>query len=139
MLNQQTLRGHWNEIRDRLKEKWNDLSDEDLRRFEGDLDQLVARIQRKTGAAREQIEDYLEGILVEASTRWDQVAESAGAYLQQASEALSAQYEQIADDIRQRLEGAEEFVRRRPMESAALIFGAGIVAGVLLSVWFRKR
>ena len=52
MVNQQTLTGHWNEVRGKLKEKWGQLSDDDLRSFSGSIDQLVGRIQEKTGDAR---------------------------------------------------------------------------------------
>ena len=49
MINQQTLEGHWNEIKGALKEHWVELTNDDVRRFNGDVDQLVGTIQRRTG------------------------------------------------------------------------------------------
>ncbi len=60
MINQQVLAGHWNEVRGKLKEKWAELTDDDLLNFSGDVDQLIGRIQQKTGETREAIEAYLD-------------------------------------------------------------------------------
>ena len=35
MVNQETLSGHWNEVRGKLKQKWGQLSDDDLQRVQG--------------------------------------------------------------------------------------------------------
>jgi len=51
-VNQQTLEGNWNEIKGKLHERWGQLTQDDLQRARGDVDQLVGLIQRKTGEAR---------------------------------------------------------------------------------------
>ena len=56
MLNQQTLQGNWNEIKGKLQSKWGTLTDDDIAIFNGNVDQLVGTIQRKTGEARASIE-----------------------------------------------------------------------------------
>ncbi len=59
MISQQTVLGNWNEIKGKLLSKWGELTDDDLAAFNGNLDQLLGAIQRKTGAARESIEHFL--------------------------------------------------------------------------------
>lgn len=49
MIDKQSLAGNWNQLRGKLKEKWGKLTDDDLRQFSGNVDQLVGRIQSKTG------------------------------------------------------------------------------------------
>ena len=78
MVNQQTLTGKWNEVRGKLKEKWGQLTDDDLRSFNGNVDQLVGRIQQRTGEARETVEEFLDqlaigGQLEAAAARRDQL------------------------------------------------------------------
>jgi len=60
MTNQQTLQGNWNEIKGQLRSKWGSLTDDDLAIFNGNVEQLVGTIQRKTGEAREGIEQFFE-------------------------------------------------------------------------------
>ena len=52
MVNQQTLQGNWNELKGKLREKWGQLTNEDLQVAQGNVDQLIGLIQRKTGEAR---------------------------------------------------------------------------------------
>ncbi len=49
MINQQVLDGKWHELCGRLKAKWGKLTDDDLRTFNGNLEQLAGRIQHKIG------------------------------------------------------------------------------------------
>jgi uncharacterized protein YjbJ (UPF0337 family) len=55
VLNQQVLQGNWNEIRGKLREKWGELTNDDVQSFNGNVDQLIGSIQRKTGESRESI------------------------------------------------------------------------------------
>jgi uncharacterized protein YjbJ (UPF0337 family) len=58
MISQQTMQANWNEIKGKLRSKWAALTDDDLAIFRGNVDQLVGTIQRKTGEARESIEEF---------------------------------------------------------------------------------
>jgi uncharacterized protein YjbJ (UPF0337 family) len=49
MVNTQMLQGQWNQVRGQLKKKWSQLSEDDLRFTNGNIDQLIGRIQHKTG------------------------------------------------------------------------------------------
>lgn len=49
------LKGNWNQIKGRLKQKYANLTDDDLRYEEGKDDELLGRIQKRTGQTREQI------------------------------------------------------------------------------------
>lgn len=58
-MNKLEIKGDWNIAKGKLKQKWADLTDDDLQYVEGKQDELVGRIQKKTGAAREDIEDAI--------------------------------------------------------------------------------
>ena len=62
-INQQTLEGNWNEIKGKIHEKWGQITQDDLQKARGSIDQLVGVIQRKTGEARDRIEKRLGGIV----------------------------------------------------------------------------
>jgi uncharacterized protein YjbJ (UPF0337 family) len=49
------IKGNWNVVKGRLKQKYANLTDDDLRYEEGKDDELLGRIQKRTGQSREQI------------------------------------------------------------------------------------
>lgn len=59
-MNTLTLRGDWNIAKGKLKQKYAQLTDHDLTYVEGKEDELWGRLQKKTGARREELESYLQ-------------------------------------------------------------------------------
>lgn len=53
------LKGNWNELKGKLKAKYGELTDDELTYAEGQEEQLLGKIQEKTGAAKEELEDML--------------------------------------------------------------------------------
>jgi len=49
------IKGNWNEIKGKLKQKYGELSDDDLAYAEGKEDELLGRLQQKTGKSRQQL------------------------------------------------------------------------------------
>lgn len=49
------LKGKWNQVKGKMKEKYGDLTDDDLSYTEGKEDQLVGRLQEKLGKSREEV------------------------------------------------------------------------------------
>ncbi|MDX1945035.1 MAG: CsbD family protein [Pirellulaceae bacterium] len=139
MVNQQTLRGNWNEIKGRIRSKWGQLTGDDLQAFDGNVDQLVGTIQRKTGEARGTIEHYLEELTSNGASTLGQAAESVRDYAQQAAGAMQESTKKAAETMRHGYEEAEKMVRERPGESIAVCFGVGMVVGVLLGLTLRGR
>jgi len=49
-------KGDWNITKGKLKQKWAKLTDDDLQFAEGKRDELLGRIQKRTGETREAVE-----------------------------------------------------------------------------------
>ena len=49
------IKGEWNIIKGNLKQKWAQLTDDDLQFIEGKQDELLGRIQKRTGETREAV------------------------------------------------------------------------------------
>ncbi len=54
------LKGDWNIAKGKLKQKWAHLTDSDLHYTEGKADELVGRIQKRTGETRAAVEKALK-------------------------------------------------------------------------------
>lgn len=56
------IKGTWNETKGKLKQKYADLTDDDLLFEEGKEDELLGRIQKRTGEAKEKIRGFIEEV-----------------------------------------------------------------------------
>jgi len=49
------LKGSWNEVKGRLKQKYGQLTDDDLAFAEGKEDELLGRLQKRLGRTRDEL------------------------------------------------------------------------------------
>jgi len=55
-MNSQTIKGNWNELKGKLKQKYADLTDDDLMYAEGKEDELYGKLQQKLGKTKEELD-----------------------------------------------------------------------------------
>lgn len=53
-------KGNWNQLKGKLKEKYANLTDNDLLYVEGKEDQLYGRLQERLGQSKEEVHSLLE-------------------------------------------------------------------------------
>jgi len=149
-INAQELQGQWNSLRGRVKEKWGQLTDDDLQMHGGNIDQLVGRIQQRTGEGRESIERFLTDLTSKGSSTIAQTAEAVGNYAHQATDRLRDQYGRlsnqardqygyVADRAREGYDQAQDMVRHNPAQSIAAAFGVGLAVGLVVGLALRSR
>jgi len=150
MVNTQVLQGQWNQIRGQLKKKWGQLTDDDLRFANGNLDQLIGRIQQKTGEARDAVEGFLDEITSQGASAVAHAAETAGQVARQAAEGAREGYNRVAEQAREgynRISGefergyevSRDYVRQNPARSVGTAFGVGVLLGVVVGLALRSR
>ena len=54
------VKGNWNIIKGKLKEEYTELTDDDLLYQEGQEDELLGRIQKKTGKTKEEVKSWID-------------------------------------------------------------------------------
>jgi len=138
-INAQALQGQWNKLRGQVKERWGQLTDDDLQIHGGNIDQLVGRIQQRTGESREAIESFLNDLTSRGSTAVAQAAEAVGTFAQKAGDRLRDRYGDLADEARDRFDMAQDMVRHNPGQSVAAAFGIGLLAGLVVGLALRSR
>jgi uncharacterized protein YjbJ (UPF0337 family) len=139
MVNTQVLQGQWNQVRGQLKKKWSQLTDEDLKLSNGNIDQLVGKIQHKTGEAREAIEQFLDELTSQGASAVSQVAETAGEYGRYAADQVREGYNRISDQLGKQYDSSRDLIRDNPGQSVATAFGVGILLGVVVGLALRSR
>ena len=98
MSTQEKVMGNWNQLKGKVKQRWGQLTDDELQEVEGNIDQLIGLVQQKTGEARQQIERVIVKLNEDAGGAFTQATETARQYADQATEALRG----AADQIRER-------------------------------------
>ena len=59
-MNSTTLKGDWNVTKGKLKQKWANLTDDDLMFVEGKTDELIGRVQKRTGETNEAVRKAID-------------------------------------------------------------------------------
>jgi uncharacterized protein YjbJ (UPF0337 family) len=54
------IKGNWNEIKGKLKQKYGQLTDDDLTFAQGKDDELLGRLQKRLGQSKEDIRKTIE-------------------------------------------------------------------------------
>jgi len=138
-INAQELQGQWTNLRGQVKEKWGQLTDDDLQIHGGNIDQLVGKIQQRTGEGREAIEKFLGDLTSHGSSAISQAAGAVGNFAAAAGDRFRDQYGNLSEQARERLGAASDVVRHNPTQSVAAAFGVGLVAGLIVGVALRSR
>jgi uncharacterized protein YjbJ (UPF0337 family) len=149
MLNAQEVRGQWDQLQGKIKQKWGQLTDDDLKIVGGNVDELVGRIHQKTGVAREQIESFIGDLASGTSSTLEKARATASDFAgaaagrmrdgyEQASSRMREGYEQMSDRMREGYQRVGERVRENPAQSMLAVFGIGVIAGVVLALMVRS-
>ena len=59
-MNNLRIKGTWNEMKGKLKQKYAELTDDDLTYIEGKEDELLGRLQTKLGKSKDEIKKEIE-------------------------------------------------------------------------------
>ncbi|MBR2573647.1 MAG: CsbD family protein [Loktanella sp.] len=59
-MNWDIVKGKWKQMSGSAKEKWGELTDDDLQQIDGQRDQLVGKVQEKYGLAKDEAERQVD-------------------------------------------------------------------------------
>ncbi|MDT3403022.1 CsbD family protein [Mucilaginibacter terrae] len=56
------IKGGWNELKGKIKQAYADLTDDDLTYEEGKDDELLGKLQQKTGKGRDELVSWIKSL-----------------------------------------------------------------------------
>ncbi len=56
------IKGGWNELKGKIKQAYGDLTDDDLTYAEGQDDELLGKLQQKTGKGRDELVKWINSL-----------------------------------------------------------------------------
>lgn len=127
-----TFDHHWDAIKARLKQRYAQLTDDDLAFVVGKGEELLAGLRQKIGATADDLGALLGELYDEAAEKWEQVKTKAGEFAGDAGAQAAAACEQAQERLCTMCESGDDFVRQHPRKSLVGALCVGIVAGLLL-------
>ena len=142
------LKGNLNEFKNKVKEKWGELTDNDSASLNGDVEQLAYILQQRLGYAKEQAaaaahefiesfkdtakndEDFDSSIMKNVGQAADEISDMSKSVYDKTVEAAK----HIKEDVGEYGKAAAEFVEQKPYQSIAIAAFTGLVLGLI----FRK-
>lgn len=56
------IKGSWNEMKGKIKKAYGDLTDDDLIREDGKDDEMLGKLQKKTGKSRDELVKWINSL-----------------------------------------------------------------------------
>ena len=132
MATKEEAQGTWNQLAGAVKSKYSQITGDDLAGVNGNIQQLAGVIQKKTGKAREEIDEFLKSVSESTATTVGRISEAATDFATKASETVREGYDYAKEASRDGLKAATATVQYRPGESLLLAMGIGVVAGLVI-------
>ena len=126
--NVQAIQREWKHLCALARQRWSQLTEDDFGALEGSFEQLVSRIEQKSGEGRESIERFFSDMSSRGSSAVAHRSEAIGQYAHQ-----------VGDQVRERYDSAQGLVRSHPTETVIAALGIGLVAGLITGLALRAR
>ncbi len=59
-MNEDIIKGKWEQLKGKTKEKWGELTNDDLEIIEGKRDQLAGKLQERYGRTKDEVEKEID-------------------------------------------------------------------------------
>ncbi len=59
-MNKDIVKGHWKEMKGKLRQKWGELTDDDVSQMQGTYEELEGVLQKKYGYKKEEVEKEIQ-------------------------------------------------------------------------------
>jgi len=139
MTTEQELRGKWNSIVGAVKQRFGEITDDELTQWEGDRDHLIGLIQQKAGQTREQAESFVDEVLNDGERSFGTLASRVEDEASRLKENIASGYSQVAERARSGYQETAQTLARHPVESVFTSFGIGLVLGLALGISFASQ
>lgn len=130
MATKQETAGQWKSLIGAVKEKYGNITDNEFTQLNGNIDQLIGLVQRKSGQTREQVEAFVH----ECGEACESVVGKVSEYVSSAAGTLRDGLESVTESTKSGYDASLKTVSRHPLESVGTAFGVGVVAGLLIGL-----
>ncbi|MFP4276452.1 MAG: CsbD family protein [Wenzhouxiangella sp.] len=62
-MNKDQAHAQWDQLSAKVKQKWGDITDDEIKQAEGNIDELIARIREKYGDSKEAVAEKINQLM----------------------------------------------------------------------------
>lgn len=139
MITNEEVRSNWKSVIGVVKEKFGQITGDELTSLEGNLDKLIGLIQRKSGQSREWVEDFITDATGSTKDVVKRFTDSTTQYASQAADVVRENYDHLSDVAQRGYDSTRKTVSKRPLESLAIALGCGVLAGLLIGISMASK
>jgi ElaB/YqjD/DUF883 family membrane-anchored ribosome-binding protein len=122
-----TVEEQWQSVRERIAQRWPQLTKEELTSIDGDSRKLIALIQQRTGDTLSHIEEEIDRVAEQSYGLLQRVSRSARQATEESARYLQEGYTWARD-------GVSSSVQQAPATSVGIAFAAGTLLGTLIGM-----
>lgn len=136
------LEATWGTLKGKLKQRYGQLTDDDLIFVEGKGEELLSRLQERLGLSRNELDWILEDLAAadgtveqvkaKAAQVSDQLRSTAAEWSEDAQARGAAVYSQAQQRVRGLRGDGEEYVRANPIPAVLGALAVGLLAGLIV-------
>ncbi len=134
MITKQELSSKWNAMARAVKQKYNQVTDDELDMVDGSVQHLIALLQQKTGQTRQQVEEFMSEVCEKHGSTYAQFCDTMVDYADAAAESLRDGYGQVSRRVQRGYEQSVDTMSSRPVISAGAALGVGLIVGVAIGL-----
>lgn len=131
-INVQGLQGHWDQMKNEIKKRWGQLTEDDLSHCGDNIDECVTRIHERTGESKESIEQYLGHLANQSGSAVCSAVEAVGSYAQHLSHRFRDGYGHLSAQAHGGYVSVRDYVGRNPIQWLSIAFGVGVLTGMMV-------
>jgi uncharacterized protein YjbJ (UPF0337 family) len=136
-MNQHVLQGKWKQFRGGLKKQWGNLTDDDITRIEGSLDQFVGVLQERYGYTKERAEKEIGQYMSYYHDQMDDYSTRLQDYNQGVQSKVRGAVSQATGKFQQQPTTTEKIAKKKGAGWLAIVAGLALFA--LVFYLFNKQ
>lgn len=115
-MNKEIFKGNWHELKGLIKEQWAEITDKDLDKINGKFEKMLGYLEKNYGYSKEAAEEKISELMKQQSRLYAQ-----------GSKKIAKVCDHYLHDI-------EACMTKKPLQSALIAFGLGILVDRLISL-----
>ena len=127
--------GELDQLRNRVKQQWNRLTNQDLEKIEDMRDELVERVQDRYGYAKQRAEEEVDRFFTTSNDRLQEAAQNLSAKKEEVKQKLDhnlGRYNEQIEEAAGKLPGdIDRTMAQYPWVTMAAALGLGLILGLL--------